>query len=249
MYKFLSWNVNGLRAAVKNGIIGTVKNGNYDIIAFQETKTDEKSTPEEIFHLGYYVYQNPAKKKGYSGTMTLSREKPASLSNGFEDAEGRILQLEYDKFYFVNAYFPNSQHGLTRLDFKMDFNEKFLNYAKELEKNKPVVICGDFNVAHEEIDIARPKDNVNNAGFTEKERKWMTDFLNSGFIDTFRIFTADGGHYSWWSYRFNAREKNIGWRIDYFIVSEKLRNNVKSSKILENVTGSDHAPIELYLDI
>ncbi|BAB59187.1 exodeoxyribonuclease [Thermoplasma volcanium GSS1] len=247
--KFLSWNVNGLRAVIKSGGLDLIRNGDYFAIAMQETKVDVKSVPEEMYHLGYHVYNNPAKRKGYSGTMTLSREKPIDVSYGFESEEGRILNLEFDNFYFINAYFPNSQHGLTRLDLKLDFDKKFLGYANDLRKKKPLIICGDFNVAHEEIDIARPKDNEHNAGFTIEERTWMSQFLSSGYVDTFRLFTTDGGHYSWWSYRFNAREKNIGWRIDYFVVSDDIKDKVKASRILENVKGSDHAPVELEIDI
>ncbi|MCY0851478.1 MAG: exodeoxyribonuclease III [Thermoplasma acidophilum] len=249
LYKFLSWNVNGLRAAVKNGAVSVFKEGDYFGIALQETKADSTSVPEEMYHLGYYLYNNPAKKKGYSGTMSLVKEKPIDVSYGFENDEGRILNLEFDKFYFINVYFPNAQHGLTRLDMKLDFDEKFLEYSNELRKKKPLIICGDFNVAHEEIDIARPKDNENNAGFTKEERGWMTKFLDSGYVDTYRIFVKDGGHYSWWSYRFNARAKNIGWRIDYFVVSDDIKDKVKKAEILETVTGSDHAPVTLEVDL
>ncbi|KAA8922049.1 MAG: exodeoxyribonuclease III [Thermoplasma sp.] len=249
LYRFMSWNVNGLRAAVKNGAVSVLKGNDYFGIALQETKADNTNIPEEMYHLGYYLYNNPAKKKGYSGTMSLVKEKPLGVSYGFESEEGRILNLEFDKFYFINVYFPNSQHGLTRLDMKLDFDEKFLEYANELRKKKPLIICGDFNVAHEEIDIARPKDNENNAGFTKQERDWMTKFLNSGYIDTYRLFVKDGGHYSWWSYRFNARAKNIGWRIDYFVVSDDVKDRVKGADILENVTGSDHAPVTLEIDM
>ncbi|WP_010901905.1 exodeoxyribonuclease III [Thermoplasma acidophilum] len=249
LYKFLSWNVNGLRAAVKNGAVSVFKQDDYFGIALQETKADSTSVPEEMYHLGYYLYNNPAKKKGYSGTMSLVREKPIDVSYGFENEEGRILNLEFDKFYFINVYFPNAQHGLTRLDMKLDFDEKFLEYSNELRKKKPLIICGDFNVAHEEIDIARPKDNENNAGFTKQERDWMTKFLDSGYVDTYRIFMKEGGHYSWWSYRFNARAKNIGWRIDYFVVSDDIRDRVKKAEILETVTGSDHAPVTLEVDL
>nr|BAG70947.1 thermostable exonuclease III [Thermoplasma acidophilum] len=249
LYKFLSWNVNGLRAAVKNGAVSVLKQDDYFGIALQETKADSTSVPEEMYHLGYHLYNNPAKKKGYSGTMSLVREKPIAVSYGFENEEGRILNLEFDKFYFINVYFPNAQHGLTRLDMKLDFGEKFLEYSNELRKKKPLIICGDFNVAHEEIDIARPKDNENNAGFTKQERDWMTKFLDSGYVDTYRIFMKEGGHYSWWSYRFNARAKNIGWRIDYFVVSDDIRDRVKKAEILETVTGSDHAPVTLEVDL
>lgn len=247
----ISWNVNGIRAATKNGFLDFLKSESSDIIALQEIKADNLQIPEELHHLGYYLNVYPAEKKGYSGTLVMSKEKPISVAKGIGsesyDAEGRVITLEFDKFYFVNAYFPNSQHGLTRLDFKIDFDRSFMEYCETLRKKKPLVICGDFNVAHTEIDIARPKDNEQNAGFTKEEREWMTEFLSNGYIDTFRKFTSEGGHYSWWSYRFNARQKNIGWRIDYFVTSNELDKNVKNSEILEEVKGSDHAPIKLGL--
>ncbi|AGO60990.1 exodeoxyribonuclease III [Ferroplasma acidiphilum] len=249
--KILSWNVNGIRAAVKNGIIKTLENENPDIILLQEAKADKMDIPEELHHTGYKIYVNPADKKGYSGTMAMAKQEPLSYTTGTgennKDVEGRIQTLEYDNFYLINSYFPNSQHGLTRLDYKIQFNREILEYMDKLKAKKPVIITGDFNVAHEEIDIARPKGNEKNAGFTIEERDSMTEILSHGYVDTYRYFHKEPGHYSWWSYRFNAREKNIGWRIDYFLVSDNFIGKVEDSLILENVTGSDHAPLELIL--
>ncbi|SMD30483.1 exodeoxyribonuclease III [Picrophilus oshimae] len=249
--KILSWNVNGIRAAVKNGILNFINEENPEIVLLQEIKSGKNDLPEELHHMGYKIFINPAEKKGYSGTMALSKVEPLDYSSGIGikdyDSEGRVQILKYDNFYIINTYFPNSQHGLTRLDYKIDFDNKFLEFCEKLRKEKPLIITGDFNVAHEEIDIARPKDNENNAGFTIQERNWMTEFLNHGYIDTYRYFHKEPGHYSWWSYRFNARAKNIGWRIDYFIVTDDFIKNVKDSIILENVKGSDHAPLELLL--
>ncbi|MCL4349093.1 exodeoxyribonuclease III [Ferroplasma acidiphilum] len=249
--KILSWNVNGIRAAVKNGIIKTFENENPDIILLQEVKADKMDIPEELHHAGYKIYVNPADKKGYSGTMVMAKQEPLSYNTGTgennKDVEGRIQTLEYDNFYLINSYFPNSQHGLTRLDYKIQFNRGILEYMDKLKARKPVIITGDFNVAHEEIDIARPKGNEKNAGFTIEERDSMTEILSHGYIDTYRYFHKEPGHYSWWSYRFNAREKNIGWRIDYFLVSDNFIGKVQDSLILENISGSDHAPLELIL--
>ncbi|MGC8497796.1 MAG: exodeoxyribonuclease III [Thermoplasmata archaeon] len=249
--KLVSWNLNGLRAAIKNGLFEFIKNINADIISFQEIKVDIADLPLEIYNLGYNVYLNSAVKKGYSGTLVLSRIKPLAIKNGIGnekfDCEGRVQTLEFDYFYYINSYFPNSQPDLKRLEYKLEFNKIFLGYTENLRKNKPLVIAGDFNVAHTELDIARPKENEHNAGFTKEERAWMSEFLDKGYIDTFRIFNKDGGHYSWWSYRFNARAKNIGWRIDYMIITIELLKHVKNSSILEGVKGSDHAPILLEL--
>ena len=250
-YSLISWNVNGLRSALKNGLVSKLKLFDADVICFQEIKVDPSSIPEEIKDLDYRIYVNSAEKKGYSGTLSLLKKEPMSISTGMNsskfDSEGRVQVFEFNEFWLVNSYFPNSQRGLTRLDYKMEFNQEFLKFVQELRKTKPVVICGDFNVAHEEIDIARPKDNRHNAGFTDEERNWMTEFLTNGYVDTFRLFNKEGGNYTWWSYMFKAREKNIGWRIDYFIVSKELATNVNESKILSDIGGSDHAPIELKL--
>jgi exodeoxyribonuclease-3 len=214
---------------------------------FQEIKAD--AVPPELKETKYEAIIYPAKKKGYSGLMILARIKPKNIIYGIGipeyDNEARVLSIELDEFYVVNTYFPNSQHGLARLDFKLDFDNKFSIFINKLRQKKEVIVCGDFNVAHTEIDIARPKDNINNAGFTIQERQKMTELLDMGYIDTFRMFTKDPGYYTWWTYRTNAREKNIGWRIDYFIVSKGLKSKVKSAEILNSVKGSDHAPITL----
>ena len=260
--KIYSWNVNGIRAAVKNGFVEWLKEEQPDIVCLQEIKINDTARAKEQFDFaGYNEYWHPAERAGYSGTAILTKIAPASVSYGFEvagerknkkeleDKEGRVLTLEFNKFYLVNTYFPNAQHELTRLDFKERFNEAWLEYVKKLEKKKPVVIGGDFNVAREAIDLARPKDNEGNAGFTEQERKWMDKFLKNNLIDTFRLITNKKIQYSWWSYRFHARVKNIGWRIDYFFVSEKLKKNVKDAFIRDTVLGSDHCPIGIVLEI
>jgi len=247
--KIVSWNVNGLRAALKKGLLNFVKSENADVYCFQEIKTND--APLELEGAGYDLFLNPARKSGYSGTLTLTRVKPKAAFNGMGipefDEEGRVQVLEFDTLYVVNSYFPNAQHGLTRLGYKLKFDAAFAEFAEKLRSKKPLITCGDFNVAHQEIDIARPKDNEGNAGFTQEERNWMSEFLKKGYVDTFRLFVKDGGHYSWWSYRFNAREKNIGWRIDYFLVSSELLQRVLSSTILDSVDGSDHAPVELVI--
>jgi exodeoxyribonuclease-3 len=246
---FLSWNVNGLRSALSKGLLYVVRSADYDAVLLQEIKAD--TVPLELSTLGYECFIYPASRRGYSGTLSLVKLKPLSVSMGIGvrefDEEGRVITLEYPEFYLVNAYFPNAQRGLTRLEYKLRFNSKFEEYAQSLRKRKPLVICGDFNVAHTELDIARPKDNVHNAGFTKEERDWMTRFLSLGYLDTFRLFVKEGGHYTWWTYRFNAREKNIGWRIDYFVVSEELRSRVVNAGILGSLRGSDHAPVFLEL--
>ncbi|AKA48456.1 exodeoxyribonuclease III [uncultured archaeon] len=250
--RFASWNVNGIRAASKNGLVEFIEKYEFDAIMLQEIKADKKQVPEELHHYGYYVEVFPSRKKGYSGTMCMFKDKAVSVKNGIGDrdfdSEGRVQVLEYDGYFLVNSYFPNSQRGLTRLGYKLQFNDLFLEFCDDLRKEKPVIICGDFNVAHEDRDIARPNDNRKNAGFTEEERTWMTKFLDSGYLDTFRMFSDEGGQYTWWTYRFNARERNIGWRIDYFIVSEELKNKVKGAGILQEVSGSDHAPVFMELE-
>jgi len=250
----ISWNVNGIRAVVQNGFLDFLEKYGPDILALQEIKATENNIPMEVrYYEGYYKYFNPAKKKGYAGTALFTKIEPINVSFGIGDekfdSEGRVITAEYDKFFLVNAYFPNVQHGLTRLDFKLEFDEKIHRYLNELRKIKPVILCGDFNVAHKEIDLANPKQNMKNAGFTPQERAWMDRFLGDGWIDTFRMFTKEGGHYTWWTYRFKARERNIGWRVDYFIVSEELKDKVRNSWILSEVYGSDHAPIALEIDV
>ncbi len=250
----ISWNVNGIRACVRNGFLDFLEKYKPDILALQEIKAREDDVPMEVrFYPGYHKYWNPAKKRGYAGTALFTKIEPLKVEFGIGDerfdSEGRVITAEYDKFFLVNAYFPNSQRELTRLNFKLEFDEKIHAYVNKLRERKPVVLCGDFNVAHKEIDLANPKQNVKNAGFTPEERAWMDKFIDDGWIDTFRMFTKEGGHYTWWTYRFKARERNIGWRVDYFIVSPELRDRVKRSWILSDVYGSDHAPIALELEI
>ena len=250
----MSWNVNGIRAAVRNGFLDFLEKYKPDILALQEIKAREDDIPMEVrYYEGYLKFWNPAKRKGYAGTALFTKIEPINVSFGIGDdkfdSEGRVITAEYEKFFLVNSYFPNAQHGLSRLDFKIEFDEKIHTYLNELRKKKPVILCGDFNVAHKEIDLANPKQNEKNAGFTPEERAWMDKFLQDGYVDTFRMFTKEGGHYTWWTYRFNARARNIGWRVDYFVVSEELKNNVKKSWILSDVYGSDHAPIAMLLEI
>ncbi|NON63390.1 exodeoxyribonuclease III [Acidianus sp. RZ1] len=247
--RIISWNINGLKAIIGKGFLEFIKETNADIYLFQEVKSD--IVPIDLQFSDYSIYLNPAKKRGYSGTMTLTKIKPISVKYGLGeeqyDSEGRVITAEFEDFYVINVYFPNAGEGLKRLDFKLSFNKAFENYVLSL--NKPLIVCGDFNVAHEEIDIARPKENIEHAGFTPQEREWFSHFLSLGFIDTFRMFIKEGGHYSWWSYRFHAREKNIGWRIDYCIVSKSLNKKVRKSDILGSIIGSDHAPIILEIDL
>lgn len=250
--KIISWNVNGLRSAVKNGLADFLKDESPDLVALQEVKISDSQIPLEIKSLPYNVYLNSAEKKGYSGTITMSRlpviAVQKGIGNDLYDREGRVIITELKDFFFLNIYFPNSQHGLTRLDYKLSFNEEIHRFCNELRKKKPLVLTGDFNVAHRVIDIANPKGNERNAGFTKEERNWMTEFLSDGYVDTFRMFNNEPGHYTWWSYMHNARSRNIGWRIDYFIVTSDIADRVKSSRILDKVTGSDHAPVEILLD-
>ncbi len=252
----VSWNVNGIRACYKNGLLDFLKKYKPDIIGMQEIKASEEKVPKEILYLpGYEKVWNPAKRPGYAGTAVFYKSgiKPENIDLGIGkkkfDDEGRVMTLEFKRFYFVNSYFPNSQHGLTRLKFKLEFDKEIQDYLDKLRDRKPVVVCGDFNVAHKPIDLANPKQNEKNAGFTPEERAWMDKFLADGWIDSFRLFTKEGGHYTWWTYRFNARARNIGWRVDYFIVSKNLVPKVKRSWILSDVYGSDHAPIGLELGI
>ncbi|MFH1222189.1 MAG: exodeoxyribonuclease III [Candidatus Micrarchaeota archaeon] len=253
----VSWNVNGIRAAQDKGLLKLLTEKKPDALCMQEVKATEMNLSKQLaYPPGYQVYWNAAKKPGYAGTATYMSNKLAkemiAVTRGIGlkqfDDEVRVQTFEFDKFYLVNAYFPNSQHGLTRLDFKLEFNAALLSYLNKLQEKKPVVICGDFNVAHTELDIANPKQNEKNAGFTKEERAWMDSFIAAGYIDTFRMFTKEGGHYSWWSYRFDARSRNIGWRLDYFAVSKELKEKVKNSQILD-ATGSDHAPVALELQL
>lgn len=249
--KLVSWNVNGLRACLQKGFMDYFKAIDADIFCIQETKLQESQKDIEGLDLnGYYAFWNFAEKKGYSGTAVFTKYKPLSVSYGIgtphHDKEGRVITLEYKKFFLVNAYTPNSQRGLTRLNYRMEWEEDFRSYLLKLDSVKPVILCGDLNVAHQEIDIKNPAANRRNAGFTDKEREKMTILLNSGFIDTFRYFYPDKKDaYTWWSYMHNAREKNIGWRVDYFIVSERLKDYLTDSQIHSEVMGSDHCPVVL----
>ena len=246
--KLISWNVNGLRACMTKGFMDAFESLNADIFCLQETKLSEGQLALEL--PGYHQYWNYAEKKGYSGTAIFTKEEPLSAAYGIgipeHDHEGRVITLEYEKFYFVTVYTPNSQDGLKRLDYRMEWEKAFLAYLKKLEEKKPVIFCGDLNVAHQEIDLKNPKTNRKNAGFTDEERARFSELLKKGFVDTFRYFyPEETGIYSWWSYRFHAREKNAGWRIDYFLVSEVLKDELKDAKIHTEVFGSDHCPVEL----
>lgn len=250
--KLISWNVNGLRAAMGKGFMDTFAQLDADAFCLNETKLQPGQI--ELDLPGYHQYWNSAEKKGYSGVAVFTRQEPLSVRYGIGvdefDNEGRVLTLEMPQFFLVSCYTPNSQNGLKRLEYRMRWEDAFLSYLKSLEREKPVVLCGDLNVAHQEIDIKNPKSNRMNAGFTDQEREKMTRLLNAGFVDTFRTLHPDEtGAYSWWSYRFHARENNAGWRIDYFIVSESLRGHVREASIHPEVFGSDHCPVELVLDI
>lgn len=250
--KLISWNVNGLRAAMGKGFMDTFAQLDADAFCLNETKLQPGQI--ELDLPGYHQYWNSAEKKGYSGVAVFTRQEPLSVRYGIGadefDHEGRVLTLEMPQFYLVSCYTPNSQDGLKRLEYRMRWEDAFLSYLKSLEREKPVVLCGDLNVAHQEIDIKNPKSNRMNAGFTDQEREKMTRLLNAGFVDTFRALHPDEtGAYSWWSYRFHARENNAGWRIDYFIVSESLREHVREAAIHPEIFGSDHCPVELVLDI
>ncbi len=246
--KLISWNVNGLRAALKKGFMDYFNSFDADVFCVQETKMQEGQAAIDLPN--YYEYWNSAEKKGYSGTAIFTKVKPVSVSYdlGIEehDKEGRVICLEFDAFYLVNVYTPNSQRELARLDYRMTWEDDFRKYIKELDKSKPVIICGDLNVAHNEIDLKNPKSNRKNAGFSDEERAKMTEFLGEGFIDTFRYLYPDKEEaYTWWSYMFSAREKNVGWRIDYFIVSERIGDKLNDSLIYPEVIGSDHCPVGL----
>ncbi|MBR3000226.1 MAG: exodeoxyribonuclease III [Oscillospiraceae bacterium] len=249
--KFISWNVNGLRACVGKGFMDSFRALDADVFCLQETKLQEGQISLDL--PGYHQYWNYAEKKGYSGTAIFTRIEPLSVSYGIgveeHDHEGRVITLEFEDYFFITVYTPNAQDGLARIDYRMAWEEAFLAYLKKLEERKPVIFCGDLNVAHEEIDLKNPKSNRGNAGFSDQEREKMTILLGSGFIDTFRYFYPDReGIYSWWSYRFHARENNAGWRIDYFIVSEALRERLRSVDIHNEIYGSDHCPVELVLE-
>lgn len=249
--KIVCWNVNGLRAVHRKNALEWFFEEKPDILCLQETKADKESIPEKLKEVkGYHTYFSSAKKKGYSGVALYSKTEPKKVEYGFdgEDDEGRIIIAHYEKFVLMNIYFPNGKASEKRLKFKMDFYDRFLEYADKLKKSgHKLVICGDLNTAHTEKDIARPDENSDKSGFLPEERAWIDKFLERGYVDTFRMFENGGEHYTWWSYRTNARERNVGWRLDYFFVSENLKEKVKESKIRKKIMGSDHCPIELVL--
>ena len=252
MKKLISWNVNGIRACAGKGFMDFFNSIDADIFCIQESKMQEGQLTLDM--PGYHQFWNYADKKGYSGTAIFTKEEPISVANGIgideHDHEGRVITLEYEDFYMVTVYTPNSQNELARLDYRMKWEDDFRAYLKKLEENKPVIVCGDMNVAHKEIDLKNPKTNRKNAGFTDEEREKMTVLLDDGFIDTFRYFYPDQENiYSWWSYRFKAREKNAGWRIDYFLTSESLKDKLVDAKIHTDIMGSDHCPVELDIDM
>lgn len=251
MSKLISWNVNGIRACVGKGFLDFFKEADADIFCLQETKLQAGQIDLDL--PGYYQYWNYAEKKGYSGTALFTKEEPLSVSYGIgieeHDHEGRVITAEFPDYYVLTCYTPNSQNELTRLDYRMNWEDAWLAYLKGLEAKKPVVFCGDFNVAHTEIDLKNPKTNRHNAGFTDEERGKFTGLLEAGYIDTWRYLNPGReGVYSWWSYRFRAREKNAGWRIDYFCVSECLKNRIQDATIHTEIFGSDHCPVELVLE-
>ena len=246
----MSWNVNGLRAAIRKGFEEKLKEMDPDIICLQEIKMQEGQASPDL--PGYLEYYNYAERKGYSGTAIFTKEEPISHTVGIgipeHDTEGRVITLEFPDYYFVGCYTPNSQRGLARLPYRMEWEDAFRKYLMELDKKKPVVLCGDLNVAHKEIDLANPSSNRKNAGFSDEEREKFQTLLDSGFIDTFRYFYPDKeNEYTWWSHFANARERNIGWRIDYFVVSSRFIDNVKDAKIHQSIMGSDHCPVEIIL--
>ena len=250
--KMVSWNVNGLRACVTKGFVDIFNKLDADIFCLQETKLQEGQI--DLSLEGYYQYWNYAEKKGYSGTAIFTKKEPLAVTNGIgideHNTEGRVITLEFEDFFFVTCYTPNSQNELKRLDYRMAWEDDFREYLLRLNKKKPVILCGDLNVAHNEIDLKNPKTNRKNAGFSDEEREKMTTLLNSGFTDSFRYLYPDKeGIYSWWSYRFNARKNNAGWRIDYFITSDSIKDKIIDSKIHTDIMGSDHCPVELDIDL
>lgn len=249
--KLVSWNVNGIRACITKGFYDVLKEMDADIFCIQESKMQEGQITLET--AGYHQYINSAEKKGYSGVIVFAKHEPLHVSYGIgidqHDHEGRVVTLEYGNFYFVGCYTPNSKDGLLRLPYRMEWEDDFRQYLLQLNEKKPVILCGDLNVAHEEIDLKNPKTNRKNAGFSDEERTKMSTLLESGFIDTYRYLYPDRIEYSWWSYRFQARLKNAGWRIDYFIVSNSLKENINEAKIHTDVLGSDHCPVSLEIDL
>jgi len=248
--KLISWNVNGIRACVQKGFLDFFKEVDADIFCLQETKLQEGQI--DLALEGYHQYWNYAEKKGYSGVAVFCKAEPISINLGLNkeehDKEGRVITLEFEDFYFITVYTPNSKQELERLDYRMQWEDEFRSYVKQLDSKKPVILCGDLNVAHKEIDLKNPKSNTRNAGFTDEERNKFTELLGAGFVDTYRYFNPDKeGAYSWWSYRFNARANNAGWRIDYFVVSERLKDRLEGAGIHTEVHGSDHCPVELVI--
>jgi exodeoxyribonuclease III len=250
--KLVSWNVNGLRACVKKGFLDFFHEVNADLFCIQETKLQEGQIQLDLD--GYYQFWNYAEKKGYSGTAVFSKLEPISVKYGFDlddsEPEGRIITLEYEKFFLVNVYTPNSQRDLARLGFRLEWEDKIRTYLQELDKSKPIILCGDLNVAHQEIDLKNPKSNLNNSGFTPEERGKMTTLLESGFVDSFRhLYPEQEGAYTWWSYMLKVRERNIGWRIDYFITSNKVKDQIQEARIYSEIMGSDHCPVSLEIEL
>ncbi len=251
MVKIISWNVAGIRAVMKKNFLEYVKDEKADIVCLQETKAHPDQVDSKLIQYDYH-YWNTAEKKGYAGVAIFSKIKPLKVINGLDipehDKEGRVLTLEFDTYYLVNVYTPNSQRELLRLAYRQEWDKEFLKYLKKLETKKPVIVCGDFNVAHQEIDIARPKENRRNAGFTDEERAGFQKYIDHGFIDTFREFEKGPGHYTYWYYMFGARARNVGWRIDYFLISKALRKRLKAAFIREKVMGSDHCPVGIEIN-
>ena len=252
MKKFISWNVNGIRACLNKDFMASFASLNADIFCLQETKVQAGQV--ELDLPGYYQYWNYAERKGYSGTALFTKEKPIAVTYGIgvkeHDTEGRVITAEFENYYFITVYVPNSGDGLKRLDYRMTWEDAFLRYIKKLDKKKPVIYCGDLNVAHKEIDIKNPSSNHHSAGFTDEEREKFSAVLSDGFADSFRYFYPDKAEaYSWWSYRFQARERNAGWRIDYFVVSERIKDKMTDAAIHPGIFGSDHCPVELDIDI
>lgn len=252
MKKMISWNVNGIRACVQKGFMDSFKELDADIFCLQETKLQEGQISLELE--GYHQYWNYAEKKGYSGTAIFTKEEPINVFYGLDiprhDTEGRLITLEFENFFFITCYTPNAQDGLKRIEYRMDWEDCFREYLVSLDTTKPVIFCGDLNVAHEEIDLKNPKSNRGNAGFSDEERGKFSQLLEAGFTDSFRYLYPDlTGMYSWWSYRFNARANNAGWRIDYFCVSNSIKDRIKEAKIHNQIFGSDHCPVELVIDI
>ncbi len=248
--RLISWNVNGLRACLGKGFLDYFKESEADIFCIQETKMQKEQA--EVDTPGYFQYWNSAEKKGYSGTAVFTKEEPLDVTYGLglpeHDTEGRVITCRFPEFFLVNVYTPNSQRGLTRLPYRMEWEDAFRDYLLRLKERQPVVVCGDMNVAHKEIDLKNPRTNVKNAGFTPEERQKMTELLESGFVDSFRLLHPDAvGAYSWWSYMFNARQNNAGWRIDYFLTSEELKDRIEKAEIHSQVLGSDHCPVLLEL--